>query len=318
MKRRHLPLLATTGVFLVLYVVLSIVYEGFFSIRTIANLFGDNAFLGITAIAMTFVILSGGIDLSVGAMIGFTSILVATLFGLAWPPSLVFPVALLIGVSLGAGMGSLIHFFRLPPFLVTLGGMFLIRGLGHIISLESLAIDNAFYRSLNGAGIVLGSGNGTFSISAIIFLIVFGFSAYFLRWTRFGRTVYALGGSESSSLLMGLKVGSARVGIYAYSGFLSALAGIVFTFYMQSGNSSGGTMLELDAIAAVVIGGTLLTGGVGNLWGTLVGVLILGTIQNALIFQGTLSSWWTKIAIGVLLLVFIVLQRFFRSLASKK
>jgi simple sugar transport system permease protein len=128
-------------------------------------------------------------------------------------------------------------------------------------------------------------------------------------FTPFGRNVYALGGSESSAVLMGLPVGRTKIAIYAVGGFCSALGGIVYTIYTSSGNAIAATGLELDAIAAVVVGGTLLTGGVGYVAGTLLGLLIFGIIQTAIIFQGTLSSWWTRIAVGVLLLVFILLQK---------
>jgi simple sugar transport system permease protein len=130
-----------------------------------------------------------------------------------------------------------------------------------------------------------------------------------LHRTRFGRTVYALGGSESSALLMGLPVARTKVLVYVVSGFCSGLSGLLFSFYTLSGYSLTAIGTELDAIAAVVIGGTLLTGGFGFVWGSVLGVLVLGTIQTIITFEGTLSSWWTKIFIGGLLLVFIILQR---------
>ena len=129
------------------------------------------------------------------------------------------------------------------------------------------------------------------------------------RSTQFGRTVYAIGGSESSAALMGLPVFSTIVGVYAVSGFCASLAGVLYTLYMLSGYSLHATGLELDAIAAVVIGGTVLSGGAGHVPGTLFGVLVLGLIQTLISFNGTLSSWWTRIVIGMLLLVFCLLQR---------
>jgi galactofuranose transport system permease protein len=142
-----------------------------------------------------------------------------------------------------------------------------------------------------------------FLASVIIATLVAGF-------TRFGRNVYAIGSNENSARLMGLPIGQTKIAIYALAGFFSALGGVVATFYMQSGNPASFVGLELDAIASVVIGGTLLTGGVGFIPGTLMGVLILGLIQQIIIFNGTLNSWWTKIVIGALLLIFIVLQKF--------
>jgi len=131
------------------------------------------------------------------------------------------------------------------------------------------------------------------------------------RSTQFGRTIYAIGGSETSAALMGLPVASTIVRVYALSGFCAALGGVLYTLYTLSGYSLHATGLELDAIAAVVIGGTLLTGGIGHVQGTLFGVLVLGLIQTLIAFDGTLSSWWTRIVIGMLLLAFCLLQRLF-------
>ena len=142
-------------------------------------------------------------------------------------------------------------------------------------------------------------------------LVVLVVAAIVLHMTRFGRTVYAVGGSEQSALLMGLAVARTKVGVYVISGFCSALAGLLFSIYTLSGYNLGAVGMELDAIAAVVIGGTLLTGGSGLVLGSAVGVMVLGLIQSFISFDGTLSSWWTKIAIGLLLLVFVLLQRLF-------
>ena len=149
------------------------------------------------------------------------------------------------------------------------------------------------------------------SISVIIAAVVVLLGIYLAHYTKFGRTVYAIGGNEQSALLMGLPVARTKVLIYTLSGFCSALAGVVFTFYMRSGYALHGKGMELDAIAAVVIGGTLLTGGVGYVFGTVFGVLIFGAIQYLIMFQGTLNSWWTRIAIGFLVFIFCLMQRVF-------
>jgi simple sugar transport system permease protein len=153
-------------------------------------------------------------------------------------------------------------------------------------------------------------GDGVFlPFGALMFLVVFAAGVYVAGSTRFGRTVYAIGGSEQSAHLMGLDVARTKVAVYALSGFCSALGGVALVVYTSAGNAINGTGLELDAIAAVVIGGTLLTGGYGSVVGTLFGLLILSVIQTAIIFEGSLSSWWAKIVTGVLLLAFILLQR---------
>ena len=316
--RQHVALLATTAVCIVLYAAGCFLYKGFFSAGVFINFFTDNAFLGIAAIGMTFVILSGGIDLSVGAMIGCSSIVMATLIEHAHiHPAWVTVLILALGTLMGAGMGALIHFFELPPFLVTLAGLFFFRGLGLIVSMESISITHPLFLSASEWAIPLG-GDQSLPLAALVLIITLVAAMYVSIYTRFGRNVYAIGGNQQSALLLGLPVGSTKVAVYALSGLCSALAGIVYTLYTSSGNATGGNGLELDAIAAVVAGGTLLSGGVGYVAGTLIGVLIFGVIQTGITFQGTLSSWWTKITVGGLLLVFILLQRFLQTRAAKR
>ncbi len=307
---QNVSLLATGFVCFLLYAAGGLAYQGFLSKNVFINLLTDNAFLGVAAVGMTFVILSGGIDLSVGSVIGCVSILIATMVKSGAPPALVIVGMLLLGALFGAAMGALIQYFELPPFLVTLAGMFLARGVGLVVSLESVPVDHPALTRLTGLNLLL-------PITAIIFLVLFAAGVYIAHYTPFGRNVYAVGGNAVSASLMGLPVARTVVGVYAFSGFCSALAGVVFTLYTLSGNASAGIGLELDAIAAVVIGGTLLSGGVGVVAGTFLGVLILGIIQTGITFQGTLSSWWTRIAIGMLLLIFILLQRFIQNRAAK-
>jgi simple sugar transport system permease protein len=284
-------------------------YTGFFSLQVLLNLLIDNAFLLITAIGMTFVIVSGGIDLSVGSVIALTTMISASLVQEhGWPPAVVIPLVLAIGTAFGAGMGAIIHYFKIQPFIVTLAGMFLARGLCYVISINTITIDHAFYTSMAQTRVPL-PGGYFISISVLIAIVVLAAAIYIAHYTRFGRNIYAIGGSEQSALLMGLPVGRTKIGVYTFSGFCSALAGVVFTFYMLSGYGLHAVGLELDAIAASVIGGTLLTGGVGYVAGTFFGILIQGVIQTIISFEGTLSSWWTRIVIGLLLLLFILLQR---------
>lgn len=306
---RQLPLLATAAIFCLLFGVAAHFYEGFFSGRVMADLLSDNAFLGIAAVGMTLVIFSGGIDLSIGAVIGFTSIFTATLIGRGVSPLAAWGLALILGVLFGTAMGTLIQAFRLPPFLITLAGMFLARGMGFWLNTESVAIHHPVYDWLANFDIPLG---GTMHLSANALVLVLVVLAGFVvgHHTRFGRALFAIGGNEQSALLMGLPVGPTKITVYAVNGFTAALAGIVQTLYTSSGDSSKGVGLELDAIAVVVIGGTLLSGGRGHVFGTFLGILIFGTIQAAILFDGRLSSWWMRIVVGGLILVFILLQRF--------
>jgi simple sugar transport system permease protein len=307
---RNLALVTTALIFVALFGAASRMYDGFFSSRVFISLLSDNAFLGISAVGMTLVIFSGGIDLSVGAVIGFTSIFTATLIEQHHvAPIVAWLLALAAGSALGAGMGALIHFYRLPAFLITLAGMFLARGAGFWINTESVGVDNPLYTKISGYELAIGSV--IFPANALMLIAVMLLGYVVAHHTRFGRTLLAIGGNEHSALLMGLPIGPAKIGVYAVNGFCAALAGIVATFYTGSGNPSMGVGLELDAIAIVVIGGTLLTGGRGHIFGTLLGILIFGTIQSAILFDGRLSSWWMRIVVGALLLVFILLQRFF-------
>jgi len=305
----RLPLAITVALFVAMVGAGGVLYDGFLSPQVFANLLIDNAFLCVAAVGMSLVILSGGIDLSVGAVIAFTTVLSASLVQRhGWSPLAAIPLVLLLGALFGAFMGLLIQRYRLQPFVVTLAGMFLARGASYLISVDSIPIDAALYVAIAQFRVPIGAG-ASLSIGALIALATVALGMWLAHSTRFGRCVYALGGSEASARLMGLPVAATQVKVYAFSGFCSALAGVVCTFYMLSGYSLHALGLELDAIAAVVIGGTLLAGGSGYVIGTLFGVLILGVIQTLIVFDGTLSSWWTRIVIGALLLVFCLLQR---------
>nr|WP_210204621.1 galactofuranose ABC transporter, permease protein YjfF [Microvirga sp. 17 mud 1-3] len=307
--RRHLPVLITLAVFIAGYLICLAQFPSFASTRVIGNLFTDNAFLGIVAVGMTFVILSGGIDLSVGSVIAFTGVFLAVAierYGLN--SYLAFALILILASLFGAGMGFLIHTFQIPAFIVTLAGMFLARGLCFVLTTDSIPINSPAYGQITDIAVAL-PGGGRLTFIAMVMLLIFAAGILLAHFTRFGANVYALGGNKTSAELMGVPVGKTTIRIYMLSSFLAALAGIVFSFYTSAGYSLAATGVELDAIAAVVIGGTLLTGGYGTILGTFVGVLIQGLIQTYITFDGTLSSWWTKIAIGALLFAFIVLQR---------
>ncbi len=275
--RRLLPVLVTTAVFVLGFILCSLQFANFASTRVVANFLTDNAFLGIVAVGMTFVIISGGIDLSVGSVIGFTTVFLAIAiqrYGI--PPFVAFAIVLVICLLFGAAMGAVIHYFEMPAFIVTLAGMFLARGAAFLMSTESIPISAPLYSDIGLLTIYL-PGGGRLPLIAMIMLVVFAVGAVLLHFTRFGTNVYALGGSRYST----------AVGV------------------------------ELDTIAAVVIGGTLLTGGAGFMFGTLMGLLIQGLIQTYITFDGNLSSWWTKIVTGFLLFAFIGLQQTLVRLAKR-
>ncbi|WP_202842809.1 galactofuranose ABC transporter, permease protein YjfF [Luteimonas saliphila] len=306
---RYVSLAVTVSLFLAMSIAGGVLYDGFLRPQVFLNLFIDNGFVLIVAVGMTFVILTGGIDLSVGAVVAFSTVLLASLVQHhGWHPLAAIAAVLVLGTAFGATMGAMIQRYRLQPFVVTLAGMFLARGTATLVSVDSIGIDHAFHVAVASLRIPVGGG-ASLSVGAAIALLVMAGGALLAGMTRFGRAVYAIGGNEQSAHLMGLPVDATLVRVYALSGFCSALAGVVYTFYMLSGYSLHASGLELDAIAAVVIGGTLLAGGSGYVLGTLFGVLVLGLIQTLIVFDGTLSSWWTRIAIGALLLAFCLMQR---------
>ena len=307
----HTPYFTSLVTVLLLVVMLGLggaAYPGLLSTQVIFNLLIDNAFLLVIAVGMTFVIVSGGIDLSVGSVLALSTMIAAWLLNVAhWPPLLVIASVLALGAVFGAGMGALIHYFKLQPFIVTLAGMFLARGLCYLISINSITIDDPLFVAMSQTQLqFLG---GFVSPGVVIAVLTLLLAIWLAHATPFGRAVYAIGGNEQSALMMGLPVGRTKVFIYAFSGFCASLGGVLFSFYMLSGYGLHAQGTELDAIAAVVIGGTLLSGGYGYVAGALSGVLVLGTIQTLIAFDGTLSSWWTKIVIGGLLFVFCVVQR---------
>ena len=307
---RYAPTLATVGLFIVMFAVGAGMYPSFLSGQVFLNLFIDNTFLIVLAVGMTFVILTGGIDLSVGAVVALSMMVSATLLQQGWNAGAVIILVLLIGGGLGLLMGLIIQYFDIQPFIVTLAGMFLARGLCYVISLDSIPVTEGFFTGMAQAQIPL-PGDLFISPGVLLALGIVAAAFFILHHPRFGRTVYAIGGNEHSAMLMGLPVKSTKILVYALSGLCSAIAGILFSFYSLSGYSLAAQGMELDAIAAVVIGGTLLTGGTGYVLGSVVGVLVLGIVQTFIAYDGTLSSWWTKIVIGGLLLVFILLQRLF-------
>jgi ribose/xylose/arabinose/galactoside ABC-type transport system permease subunit len=309
-RQQYVPMAATLGLLLIMFGAGSYRYDNFLDGQNVLNLFISNSYLLVMAIGMTFVILTGGIDLSVGSVMALTTMLCAALTQQShWPSYVVIPLVLVVGTVLGAGMGAVIHYFEIQPFIVTLAGMFLARGACYLISINSIAIQkDPILLPMAETRIPLGP-DMAITPSVIIALIVVAVAVYVLHYTRMGRNVYAIGGNEQSALLMGLPVARTKISVYALNGFCSALGGLLFTLYTLSGNPLHGRGKELSAIAAVVIGGTLLTGGTGYVIGTVFGVMVLGLIDSIIIFEGTLNAWWTAIVTGVLLLVFILLQR---------
>ncbi|HEX9925515.1 MAG TPA: galactofuranose ABC transporter, permease protein YjfF, partial [Anaerolineae bacterium] len=314
-NRRFIPLAATAVLAFVAYGVGAIFYPGLREPQVFLNLFRTNPFLLISAIGMTFVILTGGIDLSVSGVVALTTVASAALLREGWNGWTVILLMLAMGMALGAIMGGFITYLKVQPFIVTLAGMWFTRGMCFFISDDAIAIDNRLYRILGQTKILIPgladpvTQQGDYiSILVVIEIVVVVVAVYLAHATRFGRTIYAIGGNEQSARLMGLPVNMTKMMVYTLNGFCSALAGITLSTYVMSGHGLYAQGFELTVIAAVVIGGTSLAGGSGYVLGTLFGVLITAITQTLIQFNGQLSSWWTTIVIGALTLMFIGVQ----------
>lgn len=325
-------LLITIVLFFVMYLIGILVFKdkGFAKPQVFLNLFISNAGLIVIAAGMTMVMIAGGIDISVGSVVALTCMMLAWMMevkGIGAVPALI--LVLLMGLVFGLAQGYLIAYLKVQPFIVSLAGMFFARGMTAMISQEMISVKNATFQSWAKAKINLTFLGGTVNkkgvvtypfiypgvlIALVVLVIVF----VVLKFTKFGRTIYAVGGNEQSAMMMGLNVKRTKLLVYVANGFLCSLGGFLFCLNTCAGFVEQAKGFEMEAIASAVIGGTLLTGGVGNVFGSLFGVLIKGTIETFITFQGTLSSWWTKITIAALLAFFIILQSLFAKAKEKK
>jgi len=279
------------------------------------------------------VIISGGIDLSVGSVAALTTMLLAygtatnhgpNEIGLGLPMWFCIIAAIAVGTLIGYLMGILIQVFEVPPFIATLGGMFFARGLALIISTDSIPIDDPTFRAIGSWRIavpdVLNFKNpnsiAPITIGVFIFIVLLIFAIILMKSTKLGRNIYAIGGNEQSAKLMGLPVMKTRIFVYTFNGFCSSLAGIAFALSLFSGWGRHLIGMELEVIAPVVIGGSLLTGGIGYPLGSMFGVMTQGIISKFVSF-GNMMSGYAKIMVGVLLFIFIVMQRIVIMIAEK-
>ena len=321
---KYIMVYATIGIFLIIYIFGAINYadKGFLTLRTlIISMFTENAYYGISAVGMTMVLITGGIDLSVGAVSSLTGMIIAYgVTNLNLHPLVCLAFALVIGVGLGALMGAAIHYLNVPPFITTLTGMFLTRGICSLMSRASIEIHNDLIDTLAGFKIYIKWWNADgewakikpicyINFNLLLFIVMIILGTILLQRTRFGRNVYAIGGNEQSAKLMGLPVARTKILVYAFNGFCSVMAGFAYVLYVKSGWNLALQGGELEVITCAVIGGTLMTGGVGYMIGTLFGVLLKSAIPAIITFNGNLLSWWGKIATGALLLLFIFIQR---------
>jgi len=308
-NEKYLPLTATVVVFVALFALGGLLYNNFVSTLVLGDILADNAFIIIAAIGTTFVIISGGIDLSIGSMIGFVGVVMANLDVVGWHPLASGAMMLVFGLAYGALVGLIIDFCDIQPFIVTLAGLFLLRGSCFMINLDAVPIRHDFVHDFASVSVPL-PGGGDLHSSALVMLAAWVVAMVIAHFSRFGANVYAIGGDKTSAALMGVPMRRTMIGIYALGGFYSALGGVIYALYTSSGYPLAGTGNELTAIASVVLGGTPLTGGIGMVGGTLFGGMIFGLIATLINFNGSLNGAWIMIIGGVLLFLFIVLQRF--------
>ena len=315
----------TIGIFTVMYAAAMIFMGGgFLRTQQFFDLLNDNAALIIISCSLTIVMIGGGINISVGGVIGLTVMACALyLNGTGIQDStlgivVTFLLALGIGLAFGVLQGFLISYLDIQPFIVTLAGMFLSRGLTTMLSVNPVKVTHEGFLALvknrlaiPWLGYTAKNGNlipAKLEIGAIVALAVVALVYLMLRYMKLGRHIYALGGNQQSALMLGINVKRTRFISYVISGLLSGLAGFVFLMHKPAGNASVAMRSEMDAIAASIIGGTLLTGGVGNVIGTFFGALILATIQKIIALSPLNESWWQEMANGAMLGLFILLQ----------
>ena len=323
-------LLITIVLFTVMYVAGMIVFhdKGFAKPQMFLNLFISNAGLLVIAMGQTIVMITKGIDISVGSVTALVCMAVAYLMennGVNVYTALA--IALGIGILFGMVQGFLVAYMEIQPFIVTLAGLFFGRGMTSIISTEMIAIKNETFLAWANYKIYLPIGSYTKSgkfmpayiyPTVVVALLVVVVVMIIMKYTKFGRSVYAVGGNETSAMMMGLDVKKTKMKAYVLNGLLAGIGGFLFCLNSCSGFVEQAKGLEMDAISSAVIGGTLLSGGVGIPFGTLFGVLIKGTISSLITTQGTLSSWWVRITLSALLCFFIVLQAIFAGMKKKK
>ena len=328
----NILLLITIALFVVMYIGGCIMYadKGFPNLQTFLNILINNAGLICTTCGMTCVMLTGGIDISVGSVVAMDCMFIAVgIEKWGWSSKKLMLMVLVIGIILGAIQGYLIAYAQIQPFIVTMAGMFFARGMTAVICKDQVSISSDdFFNKLATAKVELPFGAYTNNkgilmtpyvrITVVIAVIVLVAIFLMLRYTKFGRGLYAVGGNQQSATLMGLNVKKTTMCAYILSGFLTSIGGICYCLNTMAGTVSQATGFEMSAISSSVIGGTLLTGGVGNVIGSFFGVLINGTISQLVKFNGQLVASWANIVTAMLLCFFIVLQAIFAKLKEIK
>ena len=316
----NLLLTITVIVFFAMYIG-AIVFQGkgFLKPQTFLNILNANAALIIVSCGMSLVMITGGIDISVGGVVGLITMCCAV--NLGFQGGNIFTAALIavgVGLAFGLVQGLLVAYLEIQPFIVTLAGMFFARGLTTIVNVNPFNVENPDFVALQDTRILI-PGLGTINkagkyvpayieIGVVVALLVVAILFVVLRWTKKGRHFYAVGGNAQSALMLGINVKRTKFLSHLICGLLAGIAGFVYFLHVGSGAVTNAAGMEMNAIASSIIGGTMLTGGVGNIIGTLFGVLSLSTIQNIVSSAGLDDAWWTGITIAAMLCIFLVVQ----------
>ncbi len=323
--------LITLVLFVAIYIVGVVVYQdkNFGSLNSFFDMLNSNPGLIVIAAGMTMVMISGGIDISVGSQVAMYCMMFA--FFMEKQNVSVYTmivVVLVTGLVFGLVQGVLVSYFDLQPFIVTLAGMFFARGMTAMISPQTIDITNRDFMAIATFKIKIPFGGyvnagGIYQepfiyLSVLLAIIVLIALFVIMTWTKFGRSIYAVGGGEQSALLMGLNVRRIKLAVYTFYGFLTAFGGFLFCLFSTGGAVEKAQGFEIQAIASSVIGGTLLTGGVGNVLGSFIGMLVQTTITKFINFNGTLANGWSSIVLAAIMSFFIILQSVFTYVRNKR
>lgn len=320
MTDTNLLLTITIVIFFVMYISAMIIQGGaFLKPQSFLNILNSQAALIIAACGMSIVMITGGIDISVGGVAALVSMSCAVYLDLHGGNVFgALLIALGIGLAFGLVQGFLVAYLDIQPFIVTLAGMFFARGMTTIVHTEPFNVKNEQFLALKNMRIVIpGLGsvnkNGVYvnayiEIGVIVALLAVAVFFCVLRWTKLGRRFYAVGGNSQSALMLGINVRRTKFYSHLLCGLLAGIGGFIYFLHVGSGSPSHASGMEMNAIASSIIGGTMLTGGVGNIIGTLFGVLSLSTIQNIVSSAGLGEAWWTGITIAGMLCLFLVIQ----------
>ena len=304
---KYMSELTTVIALIILMAVITIINSNFLTANNLLNLLLQVTSNALIAFGMTFVILTGGIDLSVGSILALSSALTAGLLGSGMPVMLAILISLILGCILGMMNGLLISYGKLAPFIVTLATMTIFRGATLVYTNGNpitKGLSDTFLFQFLGQGYIVG-----IPFPVIIMFIVFIVLYVLLHKTAFGKSVYAIGGNEKAAYISGVKLNKVKIIIYSISGMMASISGLIITSRLSSAQPTAGASYEMDAIAAVVLGGTSLSGGKGRILGTLIGALIIGVLNNGLNIIGV-SAFWQQVVKGVVILIAVLIDRF--------